>query len=149
MSEVENYTNPLSGSEVIADVLSQIKKRLISDCNLRMSDGYSGGYSGHVTIKLKCHAVRTVEVNMEVPITAELKGSAVDSFPSEQVQEVEVDEEIKIPLEPNLKEVRERTKENNVEATEEAEPTGEADTSTRGRRKYARKALAGVGAVGE
>src|ERR1700677_4628272 len=69
MSEVTNFTNPLSGHEVVEDILGQIRKRLYSDCSLRGEDGYSGGYFGSVAIKLKCNAVRTASIEMEFPIT--------------------------------------------------------------------------------
>ena len=144
-----NYTNPLGGHEVVADVLSQIKKRLATDCNLRATDGYSGGYSGTVIINLNLHAVRISNVDMEIPITTPLGLPAVESFPPEDVFPVEVHEEIEITLEPNLKEVRVRTVENNSEIAEEpeSEPT-EGEAPVRRKRRY-NKALAGVGAVSE
>jgi len=147
-----NYTNPLGGNEIVADVLAQIKKRLATDCNLRATDGYSGGYSGTVSIKLNLHAVRISTVAMEIPITAPLGLPAVDSFPPEDVFPVEVEEKIEIPLEPNLKEVRIRTVENNSEVAEESEPESDpaegSDAPVRRKRRY-NKALAGVGAVSE
>ena len=150
MPEVESFTNPLGGDEVVNDVLSQIRKRLATDCNLRKSDGYSGGYSGTISISLKLHAVRVTEVAMEIPITAPLGLPAVEYFPTEDVFPVAVEEKIEIPLEPNLKEVRIRTVENNSEVAEESEPeqTEGSDAPVRRKRRY-NKALAGVGAVSE
>lgn len=145
-----NYTNPLGGHEVVADVLAQIKKRLATDCNLRATDGYSGGYSGTVTINLKLHAVRITSVDMEIAIK-ELSGSpAATSFAAEDVFPVEIEEKISIPLEPNLKEVRVRTVENNSESVDEpeSEPEEGSDAPVRRKRRY-NKALAGVGAVSE
>jgi|ERR1700677_165977 len=149
MAEVTNFTDPISGSEVVADVLAQIKKRLATDCNLRATDGYSGGYSGTITVSLKLHAVRISEVEMTIPITAPALPSP-DAFPLEEIEPVEIDEVIEIPIEPNLREVRERTVENNSEPTEEtalAVEGEEPETGTRQKRKYTRRALAGVGAV--
>lgn len=156
MAEVTNYTNPLGGNEVVADVLAQIKKRLSTDCNLRATDGYSGGYAGTVTIKLKLHAVRISEVEMEVPISQspELKALGLDAFPPEDVEPVELNEEIEIPLEPNLDEVRERTVENNLEPDEKSEPVEgedkgeEPESGARTKRKYTRR-TAVVAAVTE
>lgn len=152
MPEVESFTNPLSGTEVVSDVLAQIKKRLATDCNMRGSDGYSGGYSGTISISLKLHAVRVTDVSMEIPITAPLGLPAAESFPPEDVFPVEVEEKIEIPLEPNLRKVRTRTQENNSESVEESEPESEStegsDAPVRRKRRY-NKALAGVGAVSE
>ena len=150
MPEVESFTNPLGGDEVVNDVLSQIRKRLATDCNLRKSDGYSGGYSGTISISLKLHAVRVTEVAMEIPITAPLGLPAVEYFPTEDVFPVAVEEKIEIPLEPNLKEVRIRTVENNSESFDEpeSEPAEGSDAPVRRKRRY-NKALAGVGAVSE
>ena len=142
MSEVTNYTNPLGGHEVVADVLAQIKKRLATDCNLRATDGYSGGYAGTVTIKLKLHAVRISEVEMEIPIVQshEITASGPDAFPPEDVEPVEIEEEIEIPLEPNLEEVRERTVENNAEPVEEeVKGEEEPESGVRTKRKYTRR----------
>jgi hypothetical protein len=145
-----NYTNPLGGHEIVADILAQVKKRLATDCNLRATDGYSGGYSGTVSIKLNLHAVRVTEVAMEIPITAPLGLPAVEYFPTEDVFPVAVEEKIEIPLEPNLKEVRIRTVENNSESVDESKPEQAegSDAPVRRKRRY-NKALAGVGAVSE
>jgi|ERR1700722_9405897 len=152
MAEVESFTNPLGGDEVVNDVLAQIRKRLATDCNLRKSDGYSGGYSGTVTIKLKLHAVRISDVEMEISITSPIGAPAVESFPADDVYPLEIEDKFEIPLEPNLKEIRIRTVENNSEVAEESEPESEpaegSDTPVRRKRRY-NKSLAGVGAVSE
>src|ERR1700677_5014298 len=146
MSEVTNFTNPLSGHEVVEDILGQIRKRLYSDCSLRGEDGYSGGYFGSVAIKLKCNAVRTASIEMEFPITqsADVKAPGPDAFPPEDVSEFEIDETIKIDLEPNLQEVRKRTRENSAEAIKDAvdEPVEGAEPETTGRtkRRYTKRA---------
>ena len=151
MPDPTNFTNPLGGHEVVADVLAQIKKRLATDCNLRATDGYSGGYSGTVTIKLRMHAVRTSEVDMEIPITAPQSAPKPESFAPEDLEPVEIDETIDIPLEPNLKEVRERTEQNNAEPQQQAEEPSENDANEVApvqKRKYVRKA-AMAGAITE
>jgi hypothetical protein len=147
MAQVENFTNPLSGSEVVADVLAQIKKRLTSDCNVRPSDGYSGGYSGKVTISLSLHAVRIATVEMEIPITEQIEAPGIESFSPEDVFPIEIDEQIVVPIEPNLKEVRQRTQENNEEISEHSDPVDDPETPAKNKRKYTRRAL--VGAVSE
>jgi len=147
MPDPSDFTNPLGGHEVVADVLAQIRKKLATDCNLRATDGYSGGYSGKITIALKLYAVRVNEVSMEIPITqsAGVKAPAVDDFPPEEIEAVEINDAISIPLEPNLKEVRNRTKENNDEASEASAPVEKEDTSQRPKRRYLRRAaLAGA-----
>ena len=141
MAEVMNYTNPLGGDEVVEDILGQIRKRLATDCNLRKTDGYSGGYSGKVIVSLKLHAVRISEVEMEIAVaqSPSLAAPSVDSFPPEDVEPVEIDEEIRIPLEPNLKEVRERIEENKQEPIIEPAGTEQPETEARTKRKYTRR----------
>ena len=154
MAETINYTNPLGGQEVVADILGQIRRKLATDCNLRATDGYSGGYSGTVTIKLRLNAVRISEVEMEIPITqsADVIAPPVESFPPEDVEPVEIDEKIVIPVEENLIAVRDRINENSektIEAESEAEVephVEEGETTVRTKRKYSRRAAL-IGAV--
>ena len=151
-SDPINYTNPLGGHEVVADILGQIRRKLLTDCNLRMTDGYSGGYSGEVTIKLRLHAVRTTPVEMEIPITqsADVVAPPADAFPPEDVQFVEIHEAIKIPVEENLLAVRDRINDNSEKAIEAesemaAQPEDEGEMAPRAKRKYTRRsALAGA-----
>ena len=150
-----NYTDPLSGSDVVADVLGQIRRKLATDCNLRQTDGYSGGYSGEVKIKLRLNAVRSVEVEMEIPIaqSPELPAPAPESFPPEDLEPIEIDELIMIPVNDNLVEVRERIAANSEKALEaeaeaqDAVPDTE-DTTVRTKRKYTRRAAL-AGAISE
>ena len=156
MAETINYTNPLGGSEVVADILGQIRRRLLTDCNLRATDGYSGGYSGTVTIKLRLNAVRIVEVSMEVPITqsADVIAPPADSFHPEDVEPVEIDEKIVIPVEENLVAVRDRISDNSekaIEAETEAVPESQGEDgeqTVHAKRKYTRRAAL-AGAVSE
>jgi hypothetical protein len=152
-----NYTNPLGGHEVVADVLGQIRRRLSSDCNLRTTDGYSGGYSGEIKIKLRLNAVRITEVEMTVPITQspQIQAPAPETIPAENLEPVEVDETLSIPVEDNLAEVRERIEDNSekaIEAEAEAElvpaVAEEGDSSARTKRKYTRRAAL-AGAISE
>ena len=156
MSDVTNFTDPLSGAEIRKDVTAQIDAKLATDCNLRATDAYSGGYSGEITIKLRCHAVRTATVEMTIPISQSPSISAPgpEAFPPEDVFPVEIEEEITIPVEENLKLVRERTQENQSEAAEEppAEEEPNLVQAARQKRKYTRRTvpeLAGVGATTE
>ena len=154
MPDVSNYVNPLSGRDVVEDILGQIRRKLVGDCSLRKEDGYSGGYSGTVTIKLRLNAVRIVEVEMEIPITqsADVIAPPVESFPPEDVEPVEIDEKIVIPVEENLITVRDRINENSektieAESEAEAEPhVEEGETTVRTKRKYSRRAAL-IGAV--
>ena len=152
-----NYTDPLSGSDVVADLLGQIRRKLTTDCNLRQADGYSGGYSGEVKIKLRLNAVRSVEVEMEIPIaqSPELPAPAPETFPPEDLEPIEIDELIMIPVNDNLVEVRERIAANSekaleAEAEEQAAPVEvpEGEATVRQKRKYTRR-QALVGAVSE
>lgn len=149
MAQIDNYVNPLSGTEVVEDVLGQIRKRLATDCNLRATDGYTGGYSGTVKITLNLHAVKISEVEMEVPIVAPVAAPAVEEFPPEDVEPVEVDEVITIPVEENLVEVRSRTEENKSNPVEEPVQTDEPETETRQKRKYTRRTAPTVAATAE
>jgi hypothetical protein len=148
MADPTNFTNPLGGHEIVADVLAQIKKRLATDCNLRATDGYSGGYSGEVVIKLRCHAVRTASIDMAFPITQSLdvKAPSLDSFSPEDIEPLEIDESLVIPLEPNLNEVRIRTVENNQEVAENV-PAEESEITDRPKRRKYLKHAAMAGAV--
>jgi hypothetical protein len=155
-SDPANYTNPLGGHEVLADVLGQIRRRLTSDCNMRATDGYSGGYSGKITIELRLHAVRTTTVEMEIPIvqSADVVAPPADAFPSDDVEPVEIHEVIGIPVEENLLAVRDRINDNSESAIEaETEKAEEAEAEQapeehRAKRKYTRRAAL-AGAVSE
>ncbi len=150
-----NYTNPLSGTEVIADVLGQVRRRLSTDCNLRATDGYSGGYSGQVTIKLSLNAVRSTPVEMTIPISQSpnVQAPSADSFSADELEPIEVDEKISIPVEENLVAVRDRINENSEKSIEaDTEPVTEenvesdgTESAIRAKRKYTRRAaLAGA-----
>lgn len=151
MPDPSNFTNPLSGQEIVNDILGQIRKRLATDCNLRASDGYSGGYSGKVHITLSLNAVRTTTVDMEVPISTstELNAPTAKSFPAEDLIPIEIKEEMTIPVDPNLNAVRDRIEENKeTPSVEQETPASEAAPEPHARRKYTRRSAL-VSAVAE
>ncbi len=104
----DGFVTPLSGEEIIEDVLDQIGKKLRTDCNLRSSDAYSGGYEGKVTISLTLRSLDTATVQMEVPIVPDANAEVPNQDEYTQ-REVNIEAEAEIPLEPNLDEVRERS----------------------------------------
>jgi len=156
MADVSNYVNPLSGRDVVEDILGQIRRRLHGDCSLRAEDGYSGGYGGEVVIKIKCHAVRSVAIDMTIPVTQSpsLAAPAPDTFAPDELEEIVVDETIKIPIEENLTLVRDRIVDNSERAiADETEKAEEAEAEQapeehRAKRKYTRRAAL-AGAVSE
>ena len=129
----------LSGTEIIEDALNQVRKRLQSDCSLRDVDCYGGGYSGKVTISLKMFAMDVTEVNMEVDLhpSPALIAAASQIPPDAPGTEIEVKQEIEIPLEENLLDVRERMQETSIPDPSEA-PEPKATPITVPRRSYKR-----------
>ena len=154
MAEVTNYTDPISGVDVIEDVVGQVRRLLQRDCNLRREDGYSGGYKGKVKIELDCFAVRTAHVEVESPLiqSPSVIAPPVDSFPPDEIEAVHVEEILVIPQNENLQEVRSRISDNTAEKLEaESETTAEAEQAPeehRAKRKYTRRAAL-AGAVSE
>jgi len=125
----------LSGSEVIDDVLAQIKRKLQSSCDLRDSDNYGQGYSGTIEIKLKLHAMDDIPAEFSVNIPAKVEPPV--STEEVTVTPVEISETIEIPQELDLEAVRERIKEPApLPPIDEAE---EARMPTRLKRKYTRR----------
>jgi hypothetical protein len=152
MPEVTSFTDPLSGYDPIEDCVGQLRKFMRRDCSLRREDGYSGGFQGEIKIKLDCFAVRTVHIEMTVPITIppEVKAS-LDALPVEQLDKFEIEETIVIPREENLNLVRERIRENSAENLENDTPAPEDEenlvaVAPHAKRKYTRRtALVGAG----
>lgn len=93
----------LSGEEVIEDLLVQIGNKLRQDCNLRVSDNYTGGYSATVQVKLSLYGMDTAEV--EVPVIAK----KATEIPQDEATAVKIDEAIEVAYEENLDAVRERS----------------------------------------
>jgi hypothetical protein len=109
----------LSGSEIITDVLLQVKKALQRDCNLRDTDSYGRGYSGKIKISISCFAMDEAKVEMEIPLspTKEFMDSHPPTPQDATGTDVVVEQEIDIPLQQNLTEIR--------QAAEQAEQTGQ------------------------
>jgi hypothetical protein len=126
----------LSGTEIIEDVLDQIRRKFKYSCNLRDTDSYGQGYSGTVTVNLKMYAMDTTEDNFTVNITP--KGEIPSSTESVIVTPFDVEEKIEIPQELNLEAVRERSKVPEP-LPEPSEADGDSCTPARLKRKYTRR----------
>jgi hypothetical protein len=125
----------LSGSEVIDDVLAQIKRKLLTSCDLRDSDNYGQGYSGTIEIKLKLHAMDDIPAEFSVNIAPKVEPPV--SAEEVTVTPVEISETIEIPQELDLEAVRERIKEPApLPPIDEAE---EARMPNRLKRKYTKR----------
>jgi hypothetical protein len=90
---------PLSGEEIIKDILFQVEKRLRNDCNFRSSDAYTGGYDGKIEIRLNLHGLDATRIDLPVDI-----GAPVDDAEAEIINE-----SVEIERETDLDEVRERS----------------------------------------
>ena len=135
----DGFVQPLSGEEVISDVLAQIEKSLKTDCNLRGSDAYSGGYEGTIKVSLTLKSMDTVRVEMEIPIVPDAEVVKQED-PEVQTEPVKVETEVEIPLETNLDEVRERSGQGVPIQTMDP-TTGQAVVK---KRKYTRRAEGGA-----
>jgi hypothetical protein len=125
----------LSGTEIIADVLDQIKRKLMYSCDLRDSDSYGQGYSGTIEIHLKLHAMDATPVDMTVNIQP--KGESPVSTENVTVTPVEITETVEIPQEEDLEAVRERLKVPELEP--EPNEAEESRMPVRLKRKYTRR----------
>jgi hypothetical protein len=131
----EAITEGLSGTEVIDDILAQIRRKLITSCDLRDADSYGQGYSGTIEIKLKLHAMDNIPAEFSVNIPA--KAEPPVTTETVVVTPLEITETIEIPQELDLEIVRERIKEPEpLPPPDEAE---EARMPTRLKRKYTRR----------
>lgn len=124
----------LSGTEIIDDVLAQIKRKLLSSCDLRDSDSYSQGFSGTIEIKLKLHAMDNTHAEFSVNIPA--KAEPPVTTETVVVTPLEIIETIEIPHELDLEVVRERTKE--PAPLSPVDPNEENRMPARLKRKYTR-----------
>lgn len=127
------YVEALSGHEIIDDLVETIRTRLRSDCNLRDSDAYMGGYSAKISIHVECYGLDVVMVDSNVVV------GTPQSDPDEIVHE-----DIEIAVETNLDLVRERS--------EQAVPTLSQDIEGKPevkKRKYTRRVPLVGGATGE
>lgn len=131
----ETMVEGLSGTEIIEDVLAQIKRKLQTSCNLRDSDNYGEGFSAEIKITIKAYAmdVTTEEFDVVIPAKAEPPVSTEDVT----VVPVEVEESVTIPQELDLEAVRERIKDEPEPPP--PSPEEEARMPQRLRRKYTRR----------
>ncbi len=125
----------LSGTEVIEDVLDQIRRKLKYSCNLRDTDSYGLGYSGTITINLKMYGMDATEESFSVNIQP--KGEIPESTDSVTVTPFVVDEKLEIPQELDLESVRERIKV--PEPLPETSDAGESRMPERLKRRYTRR----------
>jgi len=130
----EDFVMGLSGREIIEDVLSQIRKALQRDCNLRESDSYGRGYSGKITVHLECFAIDTamIEATVDLKPTHQLLKEAPETPQDADGHDVMVDTEIDIPVSANVDAVRKRSEQSVPVMTTEAD-----GTPTVRRRSYA------------
>lgn len=143
MADATTYVQPLSGAEVISDLLAQIEEKLRVDCNLREIDGYSSGYKAKVTIHIECFGLDTATVDQEVIVDE----TTPDPDNPLQEPDVNLDTELVVEQEADLSAVRERSgqQEPSFEAKPVVEITPDGPVAVEPqKRKYTRrlKALA-------
>ena len=131
----EAITEGLSGTEVIDDVLAQIKRKLLTSCDLRDSDNYGQGYSGTIEIKLKLHAMENLPAEFSIAIQPKVEPPV--STETTIVTPLELTETLEIPQELDLEVVRERIKE--PAALPPASEEEESRMPARLKRKYTRR----------
>lgn len=110
--EQDEYVEPLTGEEIINDILDQVERKLRGDCNLRDTDAYTGGYDGTVDIRVRLRGLDTAEVNRTVIVGAPATALAdATGTPAEEttVEETAIEAHLEIPLEERLNLVRERS----------------------------------------
>ena len=125
----------LSGTEIIQDVLDQIKLKLMYSCDLRDSDSYGLGYSGTITISLKLYGMDATPVEVEVIIPPKVEPPVTNE--TTVVTPIQVEEKVEIPQELDLDVVRERIKV--PEPLSEPSAAEENRMPERLKRKYTRR----------
>ena len=139
----DTMVEALSGSEIIEDVLNQIKLKLLTSCDLRDSDSYGQGYSGEIKISLKLYGMDATPAEFVVPFVP--KAEIPVSTEEVTVNPVQIEEKIEIAQEVDLEVVRGRAKEPAPEPiVDEAE---ESRMPARLKRKYSRRAALEAAAV--
>ena len=124
----------LSGSEIVDDVLAQIKRKLLTSCNLRDSDSYGQGYSAEIKISMKMYGMDATPDEFAINIVPKaLPPVSTDEL---VVTPFDVTEDLTIPQELDLEAVRERTKE--PDPLPPVDPTEENRMPARLKRKYTR-----------
>lgn len=94
------YTEPLSGTEIINDLCDIIGQKLSRDCHLRSVDGYAGGYSAEISVKITCYGLDTATVSTKI-----VHGPAKPE--DENTRTVEAS--IEVPVDTALNLVRQRS----------------------------------------
>lgn len=125
----------LSGTEIIEDIVNQVKRTLMTSCDLRDSDSYGQGYSAEIKISLKMYGMDAVPGEFMVQIPA--KADPPVSTEQVTVIPLQIEQNINIPQEENLEAVRERMKEE--PPIPEAKPEEESRMPARLRRKYTKR----------
>ncbi len=125
----------LSGTEIINDILDQIKRKLTYSCDLRDSDSYGQGYSGTIAISLKLYGMDATPVEVEVIIPPKVEPPVTNE--TTVVTPIQVEEKVEIPQELDLEAVRERIKVS--EPLPEPSATEENRMPERLKRKYTRR----------
>lgn len=135
----------LSGKEIVEDVIGQVRRSLMRDCNLRESDCYGRGYSGKITIHLDLFDIDVAKTDAEIVLspTKELLASTPETPQDIDGKDVKVDVELEVPMTNDLNAVRERS---NQTEPQEPELTTEGDTTVPKRRSYGKPTTIG-GAV--
>lgn len=136
------YVPALNGLEIINDLCGLISDKLSNDCNLREIDGYAGGYKAKVTIHLEAFGLDVAAADY----TVETDETVPDPENPLQEPDVILDTDLEVPVETNLREVRERSGQTEPTAERKTEMTsdGPVEINQPQKRKYSRrlKALA-------
>lgn len=119
----------ISGTEIINDLLDQIKRKLQSSCDLRDMDSYGQGYSATVKIDLKLYGMDTTTFEGTIDIIPKAEPPA-ESTPVELGMTVDVEQEL------DLEALRERS---NAPLPEPPQAEEESRMPARLRRKYTRR----------
>ena len=96
----EDYVEGLNGEEIINDFLDQVDGKLHSDCNLRVTDSYPGGYDGWFEYHLRLRGMDTAEIHSKIIV------GAPATKPIAGLVEKVVEGRIDVPLETQLNVVR-------------------------------------------
>lgn len=130
----------LRGTEIIDDILAQLRKRLENDGILRAQDNYSRGYSAKITYLVECYGLDKESATREIVIGQQAEDD-----------ETEVaNAEFEIPQETDISEVRDRIEQSLQEDGEEDDsPEPIAADGVKARRKYTRKLKLAAGGAEE
>jgi hypothetical protein len=128
----ENVVSALSGAEIKADLRAKFSRALDYSCDLRDTDAYTRGYSAEVDIRIKLHDSETVSYNTSFTVQPKVE------IPETTVP-IEIEEKIVVEQEENLKTVRNRIKDAELEMPQESSGLEESQIPIRNKRKYTRR----------